>query len=130
MRILFFLQLIITIASGCSKEKLANQNALINTWVHSYEENTKDHNIWRPEHFRQPWPPSFGRGKLEIMEDQKVIYHRPAPADGTDPYSGTWEYDGVELILRVKAPFGDNPEEEIITFEIASLTKDRIKIKR
>jgi len=80
----------------CNENKRDLSNSLFNHWVHSYEDDTKDTNVYRPSTY--DFPLSMGRGGFEIKANGEFIQYKIAPADGLDKFIGNWEQIGDKKI--------------------------------
>lgn len=108
---------------GCTENEL-NPNypeELINTWVHSYEENTEYFRANNPATF----PASRYRQVYTFMEDNICEYLVSSPVDAHYIEIGTWEYDYINKNIRIYKKDGKLEELKVI-----SISPDLLRIKR
>ncbi len=127
MKYLLLLFFALPLFSACQEQGRqvpeVDPETLTGMWVHSYEEDTSGHKVYRPEDY--PFPPARGREGFEIRENG-VFFHRSiAPADGYLIHEGRWELvEGNILRVRFEA-------EELRDFslEIFRLVEDMLVVK-
>ena len=97
---------------------------LTRRWVHSHEEDTPDHLVYRPEAFA--FPPARGRSGFDLNPDGTMFRVAPGPTDRTAIQSGRWAVEeGGTLALYPE----DSPTPHRIG-KIAALSPDRLVIER
>jgi len=93
-------------------------------WIHSFEEDTKDVKVYRPEYYN--FPRARGRGGFEIRKNGEFVQFGIGPTDRTAKVSGYWKLEGEDKI-------GVYFEEEgysSYTIQIVSFSKDVLLIKK
>jgi hypothetical protein len=99
-----------------------DRQVLARTWLHSHEEDTPGHAVYRPESFA--FPPSRGRSGFQLGPDGTMLRISPGPADKTSVRPGRWELDaGARLRLD---PEDSAPE----ILEVATVTPDRLVLRK
>jgi hypothetical protein len=95
---------------------------LFQRWYHSFEEDTDEEEVWRPEDF--PLPPSRRpRPSMEFQPDWILVEYRPGPADQAVPTQGRWEPgDGDRITVQV-----DDTSREL---EIVSYDQQVLRIRK
>lgn len=100
------------------------EHTLFRRWVHSFEEDTEDVNVYRPFGFE--FPPAFGRDGFDIQRDGGFIRYDIGPADGLVEVPGRWKAKGPnEIVVHF-----DDPDIEPDTLHIVSCEDDVLRIKR
>lgn len=66
-------------------------------WKHSFEEDTENETVYRPEGFALG--KARGRTQLELKENGRVIDTQIGRADIPDSVTGTWKLEGDHLII-------------------------------
>ncbi|MEJ5962032.1 hypothetical protein [Pedobacter immunditicola] len=66
-------------------------------WTHSFEEDTENEMVYRPEGFALG--KARGRTQLEFKENGKVIDTQVGRDDVPDAVIGTWKLEGDHLII-------------------------------
>ena len=100
---------------ACSANKrgksIANdENTVVVTgsWVHSHEEDKNNVKVFRPSSYK--FPPSRGREKIVLKENNRLEYTPIAPNDFPETYIGSWkvkhgnillEYDGKQKVYEI-----------------------------
>jgi hypothetical protein len=95
---------------------------LFKHWIHSFEEDTDEADVYRPSGFE--FPVARGRRGLEIRDDGVFILHAIGPADGTVAIPGHWTAEGSDQIsvsLEGCAPF---------RLKILSVADEVLRLKR
>jgi hypothetical protein len=95
-------------------------------WVHSFEEDTDEATVYRPDNFN--FPRARGRVSMELKDNGSLTEFRigrnDVPASGT----GSWQLDGGRLVLnnldeeggRTFAIREASPEKLVLTKEQAT----------
>ncbi|MCJ8165144.1 hypothetical protein MKJ04_09850 [Pontibacter sp. E15-1] len=114
------------LAATCKKsDKLAT--ALVNkTWLHSFEEDSGDTVVYRPNTF--DFPPSRGRTGFTLESGGVIKRYEIAPADGLEEQTGVWEQltrDRVQIRMQP----GSNPPQAY-EVQILSLEGEVLKVRR
>src|SRR5215207_5545501 len=95
---------------------------LLKHWYHSYEEDTEDVKIYRPEDYE--FPPSRGRSSFEIKEDGKFIRYDIGPTDMATPFNTKYKVKKDNtLSLFIEDP-------ELQSLEIIEYNDNILKIKK
>ncbi len=93
-------------------------------WVHSYEEDTEDVEVYRPR--GHDFPPSRGRTGFEIRKNGEFVQYDIAPTDGLQRVMGHWKAEGTDRIeVSLESPFR---RSSILNIE--SCDKDILKIRK
>lgn len=100
------------------------EHALFRRWVHSFEEDTEDVNVYRP--FGFDFPPARGRDGFDIKQGGGFIRYDIGPADGLVEVPGRWKAKGPNKIV---IDF-DDPDIEPDTLHIVSCADDVLRIRR
>ncbi len=91
-------------------------------WLHSYEEDTPDTIILRPESYA--FPPSRGRAGYELREGGEATRIAPGPADRRVYIPGTWSIDSSGLItMRFEG-------RQTETLQVGSVEQNRLVLNR
>jgi hypothetical protein len=98
--------------------------ALIRSWVHSHEEDTPDHTVYRPESF--PFPPSRGRRGFDLGPDGTMIQVGPGPTDRTSVHPGRWQVEEDETLTLY--PRGADTPQRI--GKIEALSEDKLVLRK
>lgn len=104
----------------------APPDVLYEHWTHSHEDDGEDYKIFRPSAY--DFPPSRGREGFEAREDGTFIWHRIAPADGTEKVEGNWTWDGKDTTLTAKFPEG--APREVMKLKILDVYEERLKVRK
>ncbi len=92
-------------------------------WIHSYEEDTRGVNIYRPGNYN--FPRSRGRESFEIKENGEFIQYGIGPTDRVVKVSGRWEVEEkVKIVVYL-----ESKDVASYTINIISCTSDILKIK-
>ncbi len=91
-------------------------------WMHSYEEDTDEVEIYRPAAY--DFPPSRGRTGFQLNEDKSFINYEIAPADGIVERKGSCNIEGNKMALS----FADSSRD--YTMEVISIENHVLKIKK
>lgn len=97
---------------------------LVQSWVHSYEEDSADQAVYRPENFT--FPTSRGRGGFDLKLDGTAIQFGPGPTDQTATLPGRWEV-GEDGWLTLYLGGSDTPSRMM---KITSLSPDKLILKK
>lgn len=95
---------------------------LFKYWIHSFEEDTEEADVYRPADF--DFPVAYGRRGLEIRKDGEFILHAIGPADGTVEIPGHWTATGSDQLsvrLEGRVPF---------TLTILSVDNEMLRVRR
>jgi hypothetical protein len=101
---------------------LLKKEAIINTWMHSHEEDTSDSMIFRRKDY--PLPPSRGRTGYNFNADGTVIKIAPGADDRTQEMTGKWTLEGNHL-LKIQLP-----GSPVIMLDINSLDEDCLIVRK
>ena len=83
---------------------------VIGSWIHSWEEDTADTIVFRPEEY--PFAPSRGREGFEFQTGGILVYHGFGPADEPLTSVGEWGWHAGDLIhVVVTDPQGATIDE-------------------
>ena len=98
--------------------------ALEEHWVHSHEEDTDAHMVFRPASYA--FPPSRGRRGFELKPDGSMVRWGPSPTDRRQATAGAWKLqEGNRLAL-----YDDPGGEPRSVLQIESVGKDRLVVKK
>ncbi len=92
-------------------------------WIHSYEEDTEDVQVFRPSDYK--FPRARGRYGFEIKEDGEFIQYRIGPTDRPEKVLGRWKAEGKD---KISVSFDD--KEMSYTINVISCTSDVLRIKK
>ncbi len=94
---------------------------LMNTWVHSHEEDGAGLQVFRPAHY--PFPPARGRDALTLNADGSLLRQIPGPDDRSAALpAGSWQLQGRRLTLQQHK--NENKE-----FSIESLDPEKLLLR-
>jgi hypothetical protein len=98
---------------------------ILKHWVHSYEEDTADMQVYRPVSYNFPLVRG-GREGFEFMAGGKLIYYRSAPDDGALEVNGRWTLEGPN---RVRIDVVDGHIAPL-TLGIVSCDDETLKVRQ
>lgn len=99
---------------------------LMGSWMHSYEEDTDELTIYRPEDYA--FPISRGRTGFEFLAAGYLVYHGIGPADEPLVTPGHWELiSRDEVAIEIDNLDGPTVRE---TLNIVSCSEDRLELAR
>lgn len=117
---------LVLLAATCRKsDKLAAQ-LIDKTWLHSYEEDSGDTVVFRPNTF--DFPPSRGRTGFTLESGGVIKRYEIAPTDGLEEHLGSWEQVDKQRVQIRMQPESRPPQNYEV--EILLLEDDVLKIKR
>lgn len=117
---------LVLLAATCRKsDKLAAQ-LVDKTWLHSYEEDSGDTVVFRPNTF--DFPPSRGRTGFTLESGGVIKRYEIAPTDGLEEQVGEWEQIDKQRVQIRMQPESSPPQNYEV--EILLLEDDVLKIKR
>ena len=96
--------------------------ALSQHWVHSHEEDSDTHQVFRPAAWQLPL--SRGRRSFDLRPDGSVVEQGPGPADRTQSATGRWRYAGKELTLEL--PRGAGMQR----YRVESVAADKLVLRK
>jgi hypothetical protein len=88
-------------------------------WVHVFEEDTADGEVYRPETDDVPLS-RRPRRRLSLSPDGSARVLVPGPDDRLVETPATWEAEGVQLVIR---PNGDDQRKNVIRIRDRSPTR-------
>jgi hypothetical protein len=91
---------------------LVNQDTLCKHWVHSFEEDTAESKIYRPENFK--FPLARGRQGMELKPDGAFTGFQIGRNDVPSPEDGSWHLQNDKLLIKYP---NHNDEQEFIIKE-------------
>lgn len=103
----------ILLAARCAENAEIKEEWLYRRWVHSFEEDTPQYWVYRPDDYE--FPPSRGRDGFSITEDGSFVEYRIGPTDRLDTHQGEWER--TDNVIRVA--LDDDKTMEIIVQSLA-----------
>ena len=110
-------------AAKCKAQHTIDDSRIENIkWMHSYEEDTNEVKVYRPDTYE--FPPSRGRTGFQLNEDKSFINYEIAPADGTVERKGSCSIAGNKMMLS----FEDSDKDYMI--EVISIENKVLKIKK
>ena len=95
--------------------------ALTKKWMHSHEEDTDTREVFRPADY--PFPLSRGRRGFELRPDGNLIEGGPGPTDRTTTSSGSWTFDGTDLVFS-------RPGGPARRYPVESVAPDKLVLKK
>lgn len=101
--------------------------ALLKTWLHSFEEDQGNIEVYRPRGFS--FPLARGRIGFAIMRDGSFIQYDIGPADGIVEIPGTWTLESEDVLLIRLRRIGSTGQRAY-RMQIVSLSPDMLKIRR
>jgi hypothetical protein len=104
--------------------------ALLKRWIHSFEEDSGEVIVYRPESF--DFPPARGRDGIELTEDGRAIQINPGPTDAPTETEGRWH---VEEPNRLSVDFpstmtGSPSQAQPYDLEIVRCTDEVLQVRR
>ena len=87
-----------------------NQDTLCKHWVHSFEEDTEDSKVYRPESFQ--FPLARGREGMELKTDGALTGFQIGRNDVPAPEAGSWQVQDNQLLITY--PNQNNAQEFVI----------------
>lgn len=123
---LFSSILILSITSpafGCT-DRVSNvlSSAIYQHWIHSYEEDVEEMQIYRPHDYQ--FPPSRGRDGFEIKENRQFIFYTIGATDRPQAIVGKWELlDETKLKVSL-----EGREDQSFTLEVVELRDQYLKV--
>jgi hypothetical protein len=112
--------------AGRSGRTMANEpQRLVGTWLHSQEEDTATHLVYRPAHFDFP-PARRARPGYEFRADHSCQALGASPRDGWSRQDCTWEWrEGTPPEIVMTFPGG---QRDVLPVE--SIDADRLVIRK
>lgn len=101
-----------------------NPQLLAGGWVHSHEEDTPGHAVYRPGGYA--FPPSRGRGGFDLAADGSMTQLGPGPTDRTELRPGRWELEADGTLALY--PEGSGTPHRVGT--VADLTADKLVLRK
>ncbi|MFC6099100.1 lipocalin-like domain-containing protein [Olivibacter domesticus] len=98
-----------------------HKSVIVRKWVHSYEEDTDEEKVYRPEGFVMPR--SRGRDKIALEEEGKLINTFPGRGDALESTTGFWQVKEDKLILT----FDQKNQEQ---YTIREVNAERLVLKK
>ncbi len=93
-------------------------------WVHVFEEDTGDGEVYRPGDGDIPLS-RRPRRRLSFSPDGSARVGMPGPDDRPNEQRGTWEQEGDEVVLRFKGDSGG--EAQVLRASLQSPTRLIVK---
>ena len=100
---------------------------LINCWIHSYEEENNVPDvpaIFRPCDYKDFGPARY-RHKINLKADNQAEYLVLSPNDAHYTEEGTWEFDDVNSILRIR----DQSGEIFYEYQVVEIQEDKLLLE-
>ncbi|OGX86680.1 hypothetical protein [Hymenobacter glacialis] len=117
------------LATACKKTKstaVVTMHGLEGTWLNSYEENSGDTLVYRPQTY--VFPSSRSRTGFRIEPYSHFEQFDIAPTDGLTDRHGTWTIDR-KLYVRITLESGPNPKYTLKVLELDTV-KQVLKVRR
>jgi len=96
-------------------------SAIVRKWIHSFEEDTDEERVYRPEGFTMPR--SRGRDKIDLEAEGKLINTFPGRGDAPESTVGFWQVKEGKLILT----FDQENQEQ---YTIREISDERLVLKK
>jgi hypothetical protein len=106
------------------KSKIMDAHSLTRTWVHSHEEDTADHLVFRPDSWT--FPPSRGRRSFELKADGGLVERGPGPDDRIVARTGSWKLSGAD---RLQISY-DDPAARDADLKVTQAGPDKLVLDR
>ncbi|HEX8609627.1 MAG TPA: hypothetical protein VF679_13375 [Pedobacter sp.] len=90
-------------------------------WVHSFEEDTDDAIVYRPENF--DFPMARGRVSMELKDNGALKGFQIGRNDIPAPDTGSWELEGERLLIKYPN------QEDGQTFLIKEASDEKLVLK-
>ena len=117
---------LVLLAATCRKSDKLAAELVDKTWLHSFEEDTGDTIVFRPNTFE--FPPSRGRTGFTLESGGVIKRYEIAPTDGLEEHIGEWEQvDKYRVKIKMK-PESSPPQSYEV--EIVYLDENVLKIVR
>jgi hypothetical protein len=103
---------------------------LVRKWMHSFEEDAGDVQVYRPEGYA--FPRARGRAGIEFQPGDSMTLWRIGRGDAREAVRGRWERAGASQI-RVSFPSAagaGREEAPPFTLEIVECTDEILRVKR
>ncbi len=94
-------------------------------WVHAFEEDTEDGEVYRPEDADLPLS-RRPRERLELSRDGSARVWLPSPDDRPRAQAATWSEESGELVVEAKGGGAGGGKE----YRIVSRSVDRLVARR
>ncbi len=98
-----------------------NETLLKQKWTHSFEEDTAEEWVYRPEGFTLA--AARGRLKLDLKEHGELLQTPIGKGDVPSVVKGTWKLEGNQLILQ-------SGEEDAHQYQLKEVTTDKLVLKK
>lgn len=113
------------LSMGCNEPVHNIMSSLIyNHWIHSYEEDINEIQVFRHDGYR--FPPSRGRERLIIKEDGEFLQINIDPTDRKKANIGSWKLIKED---QMEVYFENNSKQSFI-IEFVEVNQDLIKIRK
>ncbi|MDX5481267.1 MAG: hypothetical protein LPK07_06255 [Hymenobacteraceae bacterium] len=116
---------LVFMATTCKKNKI-EADLLGKTWLHAFEEDEDDVQVYRPNTY--DFPPSRGRTGFMLEKYGVARQYDIAPTDGLEEHVGQWKQTGRNELL-ISLPGNGRPPQSY-TLEIVSLKDEVLKVKK
>ena len=90
-------------------------------WIHSFEEDTEDEMVYRPQSFTLG--KSRGRTQLDLKANGKVVDTKIGRDDVPDAVIGTWKLEGDQLIVELS----DSSRQ---VYPVKEVTPEKLVLKK
>ena len=98
---------------------------LFQKWMHSFEEDSGDVKVYRPEGYS--FPRARGRAGIEFHADGTLTEWRIGRGDAPTGVQGRWQLKGPN---EIRASFTSDPASAPFTLVIVECTDQILKVKR
>lgn len=92
-----------------------DESLLIDTWIHSHEENVADLRTFRRKGFA--FPPSRGRRQFTLEANGVLVDGFIRRQDGVDSVDGTWVLEAAKLVFISAATGQITQSWDVVSFE-------------
>jgi hypothetical protein len=95
---------------------------LAKRWVHSFEEDHDDVEVYRP--FDYEFPPARGRDGIEFSDDGSFTEWAVGRGDAREPVPGQWQTADAGTVAVTTERGGEQ------VLELVQLSPDRLEVRR
>ena len=114
------------VALTCKKSDKLAAELIDKTWLHSFEEDSGDTLVYRPNTF--DFPPSRGRTGFTLESGGVIKRYEIAPTDGLEERMGEWEQLDKRSVQIRMSPDSNPPRHYEV--QIVSLENSVLKLIR
>jgi hypothetical protein len=106
-------------------EKNLTEQVIRQRWVHSFEEDTADAQVYRPQSWDFPLS-RRPRTAFELRADGTAQLFLPGASDRPEAINASWTEESGEVIVRTAKKGAGSP----VTLRIVESTADKLLVRR